>query len=140
MVWCHNDWFLGINILEEVVVIHTHATLTTLKAEAMSWSETLGHLYHFTWHYFSDDWNPEINLMHSLMLCLVVLWWCIFTNYNVLLGNGLSFLGLYGERICDTSTRRLVKVWISDLEVWIFMEDRCATTVFACLVGGPPHF
>jgi len=46
--------------LEEVVVIHTHATLTTLKAEAMSWSETLGHLYHFTWHYFSDDWNPEI--------------------------------------------------------------------------------
>lgn len=119
MVWCHNDWFLGINILEEFVVIHTHATLTTLKVEVVSWSETLGHLYHFTWHHFSDDSNPEINLMHSLMLCLLVLWWCMSTNYNVMLGNELLFLGLCGQRICDISTRRLLKVWI----IWSWGMD-----------------
>jgi len=32
------------------------------------------------------------------------------------------------------------KCELSDLELWIFMEDGCAATVFACLVGGPPHF
>lgn len=99
--------------MEVVVVIRTHATLTTLKVEAMSWSETLGHLYHFTWHHFSDDCIPEISLIHSLILCLVVLWWCISINYDVLLGNGLLFLGLCGQRICDISTTRLLKVWIT---------------------------